>query len=63
MITSLILETVDVILGREMRRGPAVIAEQIAHRVVVLAVGQAADQMTFHGRTRGQTQLGSEGGQ
>ncbi len=58
LITSLVLETVDVILGREMRRGAAVIAEQIAHRVVVLAVSQAADQMTFHGRSRGLTQLG-----
>ena len=63
LITRLVLETVDVILGREMRRGAAVIAEQIAHRVVVLAVRQAAGQMTLHGRARGLTQLGSDGGQ
>src|SRR5690242_2676410 len=51
LVTRLILETVHVILRREVRRGAAVIAEQIAHRVVVLAVGQAPDQMTLHGRS------------
>ena len=37
----LILETVDEILGREIAGGIAGVLEQVADRIVVLAVGQA----------------------
>src|ERR1043166_2603704 len=44
-MTKLILEAVDIVFGREALRRPAVVAQQIADRVVVLAVSEAADEL------------------
>ena len=52
LIAQLVLETVDVIFGRKVYRRTAVIAKQIAHCVVVLAVRQPANQMRLVGRSR-----------
>ena len=45
----LVLEPVDVIFRRKPLRRLAVVAEQIAHRVVVLRVREAADQLLRRG--------------
>ena len=41
----LVLETVDKILGRKTIRGPTVVAQQIANRVVVLGVRQSSEEL------------------
>ena len=60
--TELILETVDVILRREMLRRTAIVAQQVADRIVILAMRQPANhaESVCCTLSRQLTALGSE---